>query len=319
MENQKIAFVGAFGVGNRGDDYLALAFSETYRPVVQIGFAPMEFLATAEFLPFEKAAEQDYTGFKVIICGGSFIWSVEQLDCLINLAACVKKTSGTIEARCVHVESNVVLANSGKFIELAKQLDLITVRDSLSRKLCQEFGIFADIEKDKLASYILGKYAKNTPSPNAYRIGFNFHNFGENSLDWYYEFLATLNHLAPAELTLNYIVQCRHLSHPASNEAMIAEFLFSKFGGKINIIDGGPSLDSLIDGYRTNDVVITNRTHGILIADALGITTITAGVNDEKALGIARDLGTPVYHMKEPPRAAAARLAKTIWPLSSIS
>lgn len=314
MENQKIAFVGAFGVGNRGDDYLALAFSKIYQPVTQIGFSPMPFLNGAEFVSFQQAVEQDYANFKVIICGGSFIWSVEQLDCLIKIATRIKMTCGSIEARCVHVDSDVALKNSEKFIEFTRQLDLLTVRDSQSQKLCRELGITPGIEKDKLATFISDKYSKNPPASDTRRIGFNFHNFGESSLEWYYEFLATVNHFAPEALTLNYVVQCRHLSHPASNEAIIAEYLFSKFGGNIDIVDGGTSLDSLIDAYRANDIFISNRTHGILIADALGITTVTAGVNDEKALGIARDLETPIYHMKENPRTAGARLAKTIWP-----
>ncbi len=310
----RVGYVGAFGVGNRGDDYLIQAFAAERTPDLLIGFSPLPFMSDIPFLHLEDAAGiSDIAADDVTICGGNFIWSVDQLNKVLAIAHKIKAAGGQFNIRCVHVASETVWAAPSTFIELANVAHHFSVRDQASIELCADFGISVEFEQDALAKYVAANFKRFQQSHSVQRVGFNFHNWGPESIDWYFEFLGTLNHLAPRNLQFTYILQCRHLTHPPSNEAALAEHLFSRFTGKIEITRTDGSLDELINHYLAQDLIISNRTHGVFIGEALGIGTAPAGIGDQKTLAVARDLKLPVFMLKENPIEAGRRLASRLW------
>ena len=311
---RRVAYLGAFGVGNRGDDYLIQAFAAEQAPALLIGFSPLPFMADVPFMLLEDAAGlSDIAADDLTVCGGNFIWSVDQLNKVMAIAHKIKAAGGRFHIRCAHVTSETVWAAPSTFIELANIADKFSVRDHASMELCADFGISVEFEQDALAKYVAANFHHFPTDRSVQRVGFNFHNWGPESIDWYFEFLGTLNHLAPNGLELTYILQCRHLTHAPSNEAAIAEYLFSRFRGKIAITRSDSSLDELINHYHSQDLIVSNRTHGVLIGEALGIRTVPGGIGDQKTLAVARDLKLPVFMLKESPMEAGRRLASRLW------
>ncbi|NTH79014.1 hypothetical protein A6U85_23860 [Agrobacterium sp. 13-626] len=310
----RVGYVGAFGVGNRGDDYLIQAFAAERMPALLIGFSPLPFMSDIPFMLLDDAAGlSDIAADDITICGGNFIWSVDQLNKVLAIAHKIKAAGGQFNIRCVHVTSETVWAAPSTFIELANIAHHFSVRDHASIELCADFGISVEFEQDALAKYVAANFNHFPQGRSVQRVGFNFHNWGPESIDWYFEFLGTLNHLAPHNLELTYILQCRHLTHPPSNEAALAEHLFSRFTGKIEITRNDGSLDELINHYCAQDLIISNRTHGVFIGEALGIRTVPGGIGDQKTLAVARDLKLPVFMLKENPIEAGRRLASRLW------
>ncbi|OEC99677.1 polysaccharide pyruvyl transferase family protein [Rhizobium sp. YK2] len=310
----RVGYVGAFGVGNRGDDYLIQAFAAERTPDLLIGFSPLPFMSDIPFMHLEDAAGlSDIAADDVTICGGNFIWSVDQLNKVLAIAHKIKAAGGQFNIRCVHVPSETVWAAPSTFTELANIANHFSVRDHASMELCADFGISVEFEQDALAKYVAANFNHSRNGRSVQRVGFNFHNWGPESIDWYFEFLGTLNHLAPNNLELTYILQCRHLTHPPSNEAALAEHLFSRFTGKIKITQTDSSLDELINYYCAQDLIISNRTHGVFIGEALGIRTVPGGIGDQKTFAVARDLKLPVFMLKENPIEAGRRLAARLW------
>lgn len=311
---RRVAYLGAFGVGNRGDDYLIEAFAAERVPNLLIGFAPLPFVGGVPFIHLDEVTKRgDIGADDLVICGGNFIWSPEQLRKILEIAKCIKASSGRVDVRCVHVTAESIWQDPGTFMELARLVDSFTVRDQLSVDVCRDFEIAVEYEQDALARHVEARFSRTIIDHLPKKLGFNFHNWGPQSLDWYFEFLATLNHFAPVHVELTYILQCRHLTHPPSNEAAIAENLFTRFNGNIRITAVDQSLQELVSHYQAQDIIISNRTHGVLIAEALGLPVVPAGIGDKKTLAVARDLKLPVFMLEERPIDAGERLANRIW------
>jgi len=311
---RRIAYMGAFGVGNRGDDYLIEAFATTRTPDLLIGFAPLPFVRDVPFVHIEEVLKcEDLPLDDLVVCGGNFIWSADQLRKTLEIVKRIKTSNGRVDVRCVHVSAETIWQDPPAFIELAGLIDKFTVRDQLSMDLCRDYGISVEYEQDALAKHVEMNYNRTSDHYPPYRFGFNFHNWGPQSLDWYFELLATLNHFSPLPLELTYILQCRHLTHTPSNEAVIAEYLFTRFNGNLQVTTVDTSLDELIGHYRAQDIILSNRTHGVLIAEALGLPVVPAGIGDNKTLAVARDLKLPVLMLQEKPIDAGKRLADKIW------
>jgi polysaccharide pyruvyl transferase WcaK-like protein len=305
-----VAYLGAFGVGNRGDDFLIEAFSKKRRPDAIVGFAPLSFLPDVPFIHLDAMATiKSMPARDLVVCGGNFVWSTEQLRTLLLIARKFKSSGGRVEFRSVHVDEDTIYLDYDGFQQLALLADVFTVRDQYSISVCAGFGIRVSFEPDPLGTYVASLGYELSSQKPVQRVGFNFHNFGPESLNWYFEFLGTLNHQAPSRLALTYVVQCRHRTHAPSNDVLIGEYLYSRFGGEVAVTAPDVGLGDLLGYYSKQDLFVSNRTHGIIIANSLGLPVIAAGIRDKKSLAIARDLSIALAHMNESPFAAAERCA----------
>lgn len=312
--DRRVAYLGAVGVGNRGDDYLMYAFAQREKPSLLVGFRRPHFDNRTPFQSFSDAAAANPEFDVAIVCGGSFIWSSEQLNLLNTFAQRAKDAGKQVMARCVHVSSETVYQDPGTFLKFSEALDLFTVRDIPSLDLCSDFRIpDVSFERDALAQLVEERYGASPrpPAGRRVKIGFNFHNLGAESLDWYYEFIATINHYLKGECDLKYVLQCRHLAHVPSNEAINAEYLFTRFNGRIQITPVDSTLDELVSHYKSCDIFISNRTHGLFIAHALGLKVMAAGTIDGN-YALAREIKVPLFPIKESPHSAGARAASFI-------
>lgn len=312
-QDSKLAYVGAFGVGNCGDDFLISAFVEERKPDLLVGIAALSLFDHIPFLTIEDASIS-LRDHDVTVCGGSFIWSVEQLQNLIEIAYKARSNSNRFDIRSVHIEHNTVCVDPKGFSRLAEYATTFTVRDSASAQRANDFGLQLLVERDPLAKMIAKNFKKpieQKPS-HPFTIAFNFHGVETNHWDWYYQFLAALNHYAGDGVCLKYVVHCRHLRHWPANEMQIAEYLNTRFHGKLIATPPAQSSAELANHYNLSDIFVSNRSHGLLLAEALDVPAAAIGGSIAKSDAIARDCGIPIYYLNEEPVQAAARFAKTL-------
>ena len=319
-ESLPVALIGAAGVGNRGDDFLAQVFAQRYSASFLVALREPDFSIDLEYISMDRATSTEVLkGTNLVVAGGSFVWSEEQLDFLLTVASKAVEDGGSLILRSVHVDSNIARLFPEKLKHLLRMAYEISVRDSQSIRTLEEIGIDSEYELDPIAAAArtFSKNRKvsrlaNNQRQHPLRIGFNFHYLGHANVEWLFEFIATINHLVlqtNRETRLTYVTQCRHKTHWPSNELIVAEQLFSMFKGRMDISRDCTALEDLFSLYCTLDMFITNRTHGFLIADALVPTVIPLeiGGGRDKTVACAKDKGYNVVSFSEDPRQAAER------------
>lgn len=286
--------IGAFGVGNVGDDLLLFELMRRIKIDYTSGYGiPMKTnLLLPEQIERHVLLDNLEHPLHVIVAGGSFIWSEERLFYLNEVQNRVLKKGGRFSVYWAHVHLGIANARPDVVRKIADQSEHFSTRDSFSRDLITLLGATAQFENDPVfqrAANIRSEL-RTTESLTRNlrpRIGINAIRTSANFSDFFVDLAKSLMEI-DGGCEFEYVSQVEHSLSAGERDSLIFRELRQKFQQNgIDLSFSGHPRDEE-DAYMRllrYDLVVAQRNHLYLMSKGLGINVCMVGSAPNGKLG----------------------------------
>lgn len=295
--------VGALGTGNLGDDLMLQAILKEEPDSNVVAYGPpclpyeIPYIMTSEFM----ARPEHYLSMATSLDfgGGNLFWSLENLSDMLVLSQQAKLAG--IPVRLQRVGLQGFERNKTYFKMLLRLVDSVTVRDTQSLHIAQQFGREDCKYIRDYAFELLGGDELSPPGRRPIKkVGINFSDTRLTSEDP--DHIGFIKHISgifsevaqdfKGELDFSYIPFCNHRFHSIEHDLRAGAILWEASKGLIQYREGIFTTDDLIEEVKSVDVLVGRRFHMQVLGHGLGkvvVPLVSNTLEQSKFAAISRD------------------------------
>jgi hypothetical protein len=293
--------IGAYGVGNFGDEllYLAAANIETlagFRPIC-CGYGPAQIKAKTKFISLSQAADyilESPPGSRVALGGGGLFWSEESTARFSSLLALAKMKGLTTAVHGIGTQGpGAALKTSLKLLH--ESADIFSVRDQRSLDIMidavgptNKIKMLGDLVERNDSRFLFEKAKHRRRKKGPIKIGLNL-GWARVSQDAGFRHHTCLSLANAARQLIGkfefvYVPQVMHKMSMDEQCGIFAEWLRVASDGLIKAFPPPTTAEDFVLTVAECDLILAGRFHTAICAKQLGLPFAMLCISDEDKL-----------------------------------